>query len=99
MTERCADRQQLVDAMCAAVAPGDCGAATVGQISSQPRVAAQCGKVLSHLDTIPRKEVIIAGGEEVLAIIPRCRYQRRPAGERFEHPDRGDTGPPQRVAP
>ena len=45
------------------------------------------------------RQVILAGREQVFAIVPRCRDQRYAAGERLEHPDRRNAGEHPRVGP
>src|SRR5947209_2675992 len=46
----------------------------------------------AHLRTVAGNEKIFSRREQPFAVLPRSRNQRDPTGERFENPDRWDTG-------
>ena len=61
--------------------------------------ARSAAQMPAHLGAVTRDEIILAGGKQAFAIVPRRRDQRHAAGERLEHADRRDAGQHPRIGP
>src|SRR3954471_3731936 len=74
------DREQLVDAVRAAMARADRLEPAADEFGAQRGIVAKPGEMFGHPLAIARDEIVLAGAEQPLGIFPWCRYQGDPAG-------------------
>src|SRR5690242_16168213 len=78
--------------MSASVAGEDGLVAVERELPGELRMLEKSLQLFFHLAAIARDQVVLAGGEEIFAVIPGRTDERDAAGEGFEDADGGDAG-------